>query len=135
MLVTGLALAVLWSGQADSPAGHMDWWWSLAVGRVLADPSGLPNVETLAFTVPEGQAFRFGGWAFDWLYDLLFVKPYLMLARVNRRDLVNDVYIGVEKLSVAMHRVVIKTQTGGLRWYAAVLAAGLVIVLALVELS
>ncbi|MCC2637879.1 MAG: nuoL [Moraxellaceae bacterium] len=69
-------------------------------------------------------------WGFDWLYDLLFVKPFMWLVRVNARDWA-DAGIGVLPwLTREGHRLLAKTQSGKLRWYAATMAIGLVAVVA-----
>ncbi len=78
--------------------------------------------------------FFANGWGFDAVYDWFFVRPYASLARLNRNDLVNALYDGTVYLSVFMHRQLTRTQTGNLRWYAAAVAGGIVVVLALVEL-
>jgi NADH-quinone oxidoreductase subunit L len=76
--------------------------------------------------------FWSGGWGFDWLYDGLFVRPYVWLARVNKNDVVDLVYVGVARLSQASHRALSRTQTGRVRWYAAGIAVGAVVILILV---
>ncbi|HET8729561.1 MAG TPA: NADH-quinone oxidoreductase subunit L [Moraxellaceae bacterium] len=69
-------------------------------------------------------------WGFDWLYDLVFVKPFMLLVRVNARDGA-DVAIGVLPwLTRKGHRVLSRMQSGKLRWYAATMAIGLVLVVA-----
>ncbi|MDX1497392.1 MAG: NADH-quinone oxidoreductase subunit L [Salinisphaeraceae bacterium] len=81
-----------------------------------------------------GRAMRqyfASGWAFDRLYDLALVQPYLRLARIIRHDLINDAYVGIEKLSIALHHTISRTQTGSLRWYAAALGMGMILLLAI----
>ena len=69
-------------------------------------------------------------WGFDWLYDLLFKRPYLWFVRVNARDAA-DVAIGyIPMFFQYLHRLSIQTQTGRLRWYAASMAAGTVLLIA-----
>jgi NADH-quinone oxidoreductase subunit L len=81
------------------------------------------------------QRLWHAGWGFDWLYDLLFVRPFYWVARVNRHDVVDDVYSGVAWLSRIFHRLLSYTQTGRLRWYAAGLAGGSVIIVAIAVFS
>jgi NADH-quinone oxidoreductase subunit L len=81
------------------------------------------------------QRLWYTGWGFDWLYDLLFVRPFYWVARVNRHDAVDDVYSGVAWLSRIFHRLLSYTQTGRLRWYAAGLAGGSVIIVAIAVFS
>jgi NADH-quinone oxidoreductase subunit L len=67
---------------------------------------------------------------FDWLYNGLFVQPYLAIVRLNSRDAI-DVGIGlIPRLMRAGHDALSVTENGRLRWYAATFAAGAVIVLA-----
>ena len=72
--------------------------------------------------------FWFGGWGFDWLYDRLFVAPFVWLARVNKPDAVDFVYRGTVVVMRRLHQVVVLTQTGRLRWYAVNMVVGLAIV-------
>lgn len=73
------------------------------------------------------------GLGFDQLYDVLLVKPYCYLARLNRKD-VFDQLIMLSAWYVSMcHDVAKSSQTGKLRWYAA--AIGLATVLLLLNLS
>jgi NADH-quinone oxidoreductase subunit L len=81
------------------------------------------------------QRLWYAGWGFDWLYDLLFVRPFYWVARVNRHDVVDEVYSGVAWLSRLFHRLLSYTQTGRLRWYAAGLAGGSVIIVAIAVFS
>ncbi|MGH6629822.1 MAG: hypothetical protein ACREB3_08830, partial [Burkholderiales bacterium] len=63
-------------------------------------------------------------WGFDWLYELLFVRPYLWFVRVNRNDGF-DVAIGaIPTVLGAAHGQLARTQSGRLRWYAAAVGAG-----------
>ena len=69
-------------------------------------------------------------WGFDWLYDLLFVKPFVLIANLNRRDGF-DLAVGVvPKLVRLGHGVLGATENGRLRWYAATIGIGAVLVLA-----
>ena len=72
--------------------------------------------------------FWFGGWGFDWLYDRLFVMPFVWLARINKPDAVDFVYRGTVVVFRRLHQVAVLTQTGRLRWYAVNMALGLAVV-------
>jgi NADH-quinone oxidoreductase subunit L len=91
--------------------------------------------ESIARRNPLGDALRrlwLDAWGFDWLYDLLFRRPYLWFTRVNANDGV-DVAIGFIPISLrSMHDSLARTQTGRIRWYAAGVAAGAVVVLGVV---
>jgi NADH-quinone oxidoreductase subunit L len=81
------------------------------------------------------RALWSSGWGFDWLYTRLFVDPLAWFARVNRRDAIDDLFSGIARASQALHRVASRTQTGSVRWYAAGVVLGAVIVLGIVILS
>ena len=71
------------------------------------------------------------GWGFDWLYDRLIVFPFLWLARINRADVIDGFYALVAEISRAANGMIVKTQTGYLRWYALSVAAGLIVLITL----
>jgi NADH-quinone oxidoreductase subunit L len=75
--------------------------------------------------------FWFAGWDFDRLYDATLVRPFLRLARLNRQDVVDAPYRGAAQLSLLSYRALARSQTGRLRWYAAVLATGSVVIVAI----
>ncbi len=72
------------------------------------------------------------GWGFDWLYDRIIVKPFVALARTNKSDIVDRLYVLTAALARGVHHVAVLTQTGRLRWYAANMALGIVVVLLVV---
>jgi len=76
--------------------------------------------------------FWFSGWGFDWLYDHLLVYPYIWLARVDRTDVFDYIYQGLAALTRALWRGLSRTQAGMLRWYAAGVAVGAIVIIALV---
>ena len=78
--------------------------------------------------------FAFSGCGFDWLYDHVFVRPFLALAEFNKDDFIDKIYAGIAAINVAAHRRLSRTQTGLVRWYMMGIAAGAVILLALVLL-
>ncbi|HEX4872211.1 MAG TPA: NADH-quinone oxidoreductase subunit L [Nevskiaceae bacterium] len=67
------------------------------------------------------------GW--DWLYDRLFVKPYLFIVHINRRDGVDQLITLIPDGFRSLNGLLTQTQTGHLRWYAAALAGGAVLVI------
>ncbi|MEC7997771.1 MAG: NADH-quinone oxidoreductase subunit L [Pseudomonadota bacterium] len=77
------------------------------------------------------HAFWFGGWGFDTLYNAVLVRPFLYLARVNRKDIVDSFYALVVTVSQAANGLIVKSQTGSLRWYALTVAGGLVVMVSL----
>ncbi len=80
-------------------------------------------------------AWWYAAWGFDWLYALLFVKPYLLICRLLGRDPL-DHAIGLIPATVrSSHEAMTSTETGYLRWYAASLALGAVVVLGIIVLA
>jgi NADH-quinone oxidoreductase subunit L len=78
------------------------------------------------------QKYWYSGWGFDRLYDRLFVRPFIWIARINKDDIVDSGYTGIVNLNRAVHNVLSKTQTGNIRWYAMGLAAGAVVFLGII---
>jgi NADH-quinone oxidoreductase subunit L len=78
-----------------------------------------------------GSLYRwwFDGWRFDALYGRLFVRPYVWFARVNRNDFVDAFFSATAWMNVVLHNALSRTQTGSVRWYAAGMVSGAVILL------
>jgi NADH-quinone oxidoreductase subunit L len=70
-------------------------------------------------------------WGFDWLYERLFVRPFLWLVQVNRRDEVDTMYTGIAHANRLAWQGLSRTQTGQIRWYAAGIAAGTIVIVAM----
>lgn len=77
------------------------------------------------------SAWWYAAWGFDWLYDKLFVRPYLLICHLLRRDPVDQGLVALPFLVRAGHAVLSKTETGSLRWYATSVMGGAVLVLAI----
>jgi NADH-quinone oxidoreductase subunit L len=75
--------------------------------------------------------FWFADWGFDWYYDKLFVQPVLWFARIDKDDMVDAFYKGIADLNEFLYRVLSLTENGRVRWYAAGIAAGTVIFVAI----
>ncbi len=75
--------------------------------------------------------FWFSGWGMDKLYQTLLVQPFLALAQVNRKDIVDLVFNSLSYVARFANSALVLTQTGNMRWYAISLVAGLVIVIGL----
>ena len=104
----------------------------IALGWFLyrdAGDAGAPDDAGLAGLV---RRFWRSGWAFDWVYDRIFVKPFVWFARVNKSDAVDLVFRITAGVTRGFHHVGALTQTGRLRWYAANMAIGLIVVLLIV---
>jgi NADH-quinone oxidoreductase subunit L len=84
---------------------------------------------------PAGRAvhrFWFAGWGFDWVYDRLFVRPLVWFAAVDRRDAIDRIYDAAAWTSRIAWRTLARSETGRLRWYAAGVTVGAVLVTAIV---
>lgn len=75
--------------------------------------------------------FWFSGWGMDKCYQVLFVQPFLALAHLNRKDIIDTFFNGVTLLARFANSALVLTQTGNLRWYAISVVGGLVIVIGL----
>jgi NADH-quinone oxidoreductase subunit L len=78
------------------------------------------------------KKYWYSGWGFDWLYDRLFVFPFLWLAAINKNDFIDFGYSGIAWLNRKSNEILVRTQSGQLRWYAIGLALGAVILLLIV---
>jgi NADH-quinone oxidoreductase subunit L len=92
-----------------------------------------PLVERLTTTAAAKALHRylFNGWGFDWLYDMLVVRPYVWIARANRSDVVELFYEAIVGINRAFYFVLSATETGQVRWYAKAVALGAVVVVAI----
>jgi len=93
-------------------------WWRFGTGAAVEHDNALLRLW--------GE-----GWGFDRVYDLFLVKPYVWLARIDRRDVVDLPYTLIAAAARTLHRGLSATQTGRLRWYAASIAGGAVIIIAI----
>lgn len=75
--------------------------------------------------------FWFADWGFDWCYDKLFVQPILWFARIDKGDVVDAFYNGIADLNELLYRGLSLTENGRVRWYAAGIAAGTVVFVAI----
>lgn len=81
------------------------------------------------------SAWWFAAWGFDWIYDKLFVKPYLLISHILRKDPVDRGIGLIPRLARGGHVAMSKTETGQLRWYTASIAVGAVLVLGAVVVA
>ncbi len=68
--------------------------------------------------------FWLNGWGFDRLYDLLFERPYIFLARIDRNDIIDGFFNLAARSVLALYAWAGATQTGRIRTYAAGLTVG-----------
>jgi len=81
---------------------------------------------------PLGAALRalwLAGWDFDWVYERVFVRPFVWIARVNREDFVDSFYDAIAQIHVSFNCLLSRTQTGYVRWYAMAIALGAIIII------
>ncbi len=102
----------------------------LAYHLFLRRPS---HAEALAASAPGRLLHRwwFAGWGFDWIYERIIVMPYTCLAHAGKNDLLDLIFTGMARTAAGAGRLLGKTQTGRTRWYAAGIAAGVIVVLAM----
>lgn len=70
-------------------------------------------------------------WGFDWLYEHLFVKPYLAIAWLLKSDPMNQMMNIFAMISRIAGRGLLLSENGYLRWYVASVGAGVLVILAL----
>lgn len=80
-------------------------------------------------------AWWYAAWGFDWLYDKLFVKPYLLATRLLGNDPIDSSIGLIPRLVRGGNGMLSSSQTGQLRWYAVSLVGGAVLVLGAVLLT
>jgi NADH-quinone oxidoreductase subunit L len=74
------------------------------------------------------------GWGFDACFDRALVRPFCRLAALNRGDVCDALPRGLAAASGSLNRWLVLTQDGRVRTYAAAVALGAVVLLALVML-
>lgn len=77
----------------------------------------------------------FNAWGFDWLYDQLWVKPYLLATRLLGKDPLDWMMNLPAWLAQSGHQLLAWTVSGKLRWYAASMGMGAALILALLLLG
>jgi len=80
------------------------------------------------------SAWWFAAFGFDWLYDKLFVQPYLAISHALRADPVNSGISVIPTLARRLNQAASLSQNGKLRWYAAAMTAGAIALLAVLVL-
>ncbi len=78
-----------------------------------------------------GHRFLFGGWGFDWLYNAFIVRPFVWIARINKDDFIDLVYLGMLWSGSRLSNILSISQNGKVRTYALGIAFGAVIALAI----
>ncbi|MGZ5044455.1 MAG: NADH-quinone oxidoreductase subunit L [Methylobacter sp.] len=81
------------------------------------------------------RMFWLNGWGMDTLYDMLIVRPFKSVAKLNKNDAVDGIYTAIALLSQGAHSMIKTTQNGCVRWYATSMALGIVVIIAIGWLS
>jgi NADH-quinone oxidoreductase subunit L len=71
-------------------------------------------------------------WGMDWLYDHVFVLPVAWIARADKSDWVDLIYAGIAGLCRGGYSAIRVSENGKVRWYAAAVALGAVILVGVV---
>ena len=74
-------------------------------------------------------------WGFDWLYERVFVRPFVWLSRINRDDPIDHAMNLIPNTLSGLNVLASATQNGNLRWYAAVAGAGLCVLIGVVAFT
>ncbi|MFZ2632054.1 MAG: NADH-quinone oxidoreductase subunit L [Desulfosalsimonadaceae bacterium] len=78
--------------------------------------------------------FWLNGWGFDRLYDSVFVRPYVFLARINRGDIIDSFYDMLAWSGRAGYFALSRTQNGQVRTYAVGIALGAAVLIGMAVL-
>jgi len=73
--------------------------------------------------------FLSSGWAFDWLYQKVFIDPFIELTHLNRTDFIDSFYTAIIRISQQLNKFFSWFQNGQLRWYSGSLVIFAVIAL------
>ncbi len=89
--------------------------------------------DSLTNTLPGRLLNRFwyAGWGFDWVYETFLVRPFVWFARINKDDCIDLVYLGTIWLAGRFNNLLSVSQNGKVRIYAAGIAFGAVLVIAI----
>ncbi len=101
------------------------WAWFVRRPQHGEDPMHIPGI------TPALHALALGGWGFDELYDRALVVPFCALARWAKADVVDRWPAAITAGARHAHGWLRATQTGRLRWYAAWIAIGAVVLVAI----
>lgn len=95
--------------------------------KVVSDISKSPIGRSLS-------NFWFHAWGFDWLYDRVFVKPYLAVAKALQNDPISRLIDSSKWLAHFVGDALSISESGYFRWYVTSVTAGAAVVLTLLLL-
>jgi NADH-quinone oxidoreductase subunit L len=118
--------------------------WLISWLPVMASVAGIAGVWTVYSRYPRWgelvmrsrivrgiHQYWLEGWGFDWVYDRMIRRPFVWLAEIDPRDMVDALYVAIGGWVAWLNRMGCRTQTGSLRQYAVGIAVGLAVILAL----
>ena len=73
--------------------------------------------------------FFYKGWGFDRFYDLIFVRPFVWIAEINKNDFMDYFNMALAEITLFFNRSLSITQTGKLRFYILAFTIGIAIIL------
>jgi NADH-quinone oxidoreductase subunit L len=81
------------------------------------------------FTHSRVNNFLEKGWGFDRLYEILFVRPAVWLADIDKNDFFDSWNKGLSGLAIFLNGLLSNTQNGKTRWYLLSFILGIAIIL------
>jgi len=106
----------------------------IAYMAIVKSPTWIQKLKASEAGVALHQLW-YTGWGFDWVYDRLFVRPFVYLATINKNDVIDQLYTGLTRITEYLHMQFRKTQTGALRWYVMGIVIGVVVILAMLSIT
>lgn len=101
-------------------------WFYFANYRKTA---GINNDAAFAEKNSSLTSFCLHGLGFDWLYQKLFINPYCFIAKLNRKDIFDQIIMTSRWYVDLWRSALIANQNGSLRWYAASLGIAVIFLL------
>ncbi|MCH4248759.1 NADH-quinone oxidoreductase subunit L [Acinetobacter populi] len=92
------------------------------------------NIANTSFGAGIAHIWR-TAFGFDALYDIVFVKPYLFMARLLGRDPIDGLWLVLPALVKGGHKFTSWRQTGSLREYASSIGLGVVVLLIILVIT
>lgn len=108
-------------GTSEHP--HLPLWleWTpvavAAFGTVLAWFMYFPRTQASPPASNGANGFFAGGLGFDGLYAQLFTRPLQLFARLNKNDVIDQIYHFIAWFNLSINELIVLTQNGRLRWY------------------
>ena len=123
-------------GQGGNGGGQQQKFMALGSGVIIDADKGyvVTNnhvVDNATVIKVQLSTWWYNAWGFDWLYDKVFVKPFLGIAWLLKRDPLNSMMNIPAVLSRFAGKGLLLSENGYLRWYVASMSIGAVVVLAL----